>query len=99
MIAVTSIACVLCRPTADSELAEVLWRASWSDLCNAIRGGLDAADVLAVSDNVEELRRHAVELLAIRDRIVWADGTDDEFAAAVGEYMAETMPEDGGGRR
>lgn len=100
MIAASSVA-VLLKPNADDELVDILFVATWPELADAFRGGLDGTTVLAVSDNPAELRRHAVELLDIRDTVLRNDGTDAELDAAVRGYMttAATQRADNEGRR
>lgn len=55
------------RPTADSELADVLWACSWTDLGNAFKGGLEGWEVVGLYASRPTALKVAKALLAVRD--------------------------------
>ena len=61
------------RPTAESELADVLWECDWTELGHAFRGGLEGAEVVGLFRTRPPALAVATSLLAVRDGQMPAD--------------------------
>lgn len=55
------------KPTADSELADVLWGCDWVSLGHAFKGGLEGSEVVGLFDREDVARSVATSLLMLRD--------------------------------
>jgi hypothetical protein len=59
---------IVTKPTAYSELADILFDATFGRLALQFAGGLDPVDILGIYDNYEQAQRDAMVALRVRDK-------------------------------
>jgi len=55
------------KPTADSELVDILWECDWVHLGNWFRDGGDGSEIVGLYHHEQQARNVAMSLLAVRD--------------------------------